>query len=140
VNVGRLRHPRNQHVLVSLAGPVTNVVLAGIAAGLFKVLGGVNSIGLTLGTSTLWVQILFMFGLVNLWLAMFNLLPIPPLDGSAILERFLPRAWWPRYLQLRRYTMPAVVIIVLINYQLNPGPLTWLFGRVFVWWVHVLGL
>src|SRR5271169_3126489 len=84
VNVGRLRSPRNEGVVVSLAGPLTNVVLAALAAMLFRVSHAVNTLGF--GGFALWAEILFSLGLVNMWLAMINLVPIPPLDGSVLIE------------------------------------------------------
>lgn len=138
VNVSKLRHPRNEGVVVSLAGPFTNVVLAGLAALAFRGLGAATAV--SNGQVDLWARILFYFGLVNVALAAFNMIPIPPLDGSVLLERMLPRAWWPGYLRLRQYTMPLVILLVIINFYLNPGPITWLFEQIQNWWLHVVGL
>lgn len=105
VNVGKLRSPRNHSVLVSAAGPATNIVLALIAAVLFRTMRP--------EPSTAAYELITGFGLVNTLLATFNLLPIPPLDGSAFVERVLPRRWWPGYLQLRRWAMPILLVLVL---------------------------
>ena len=104
VNLSRLRHPRNEGLLVSLAGPATNFTLAAIAALLFRVFNPAD------GTFS---DILIDFGTLNVFLGTFNLLPIPPLDGSAVLERLLPRAWWGPYLQIRQYSMILVLLVVL---------------------------
>jgi Zn-dependent protease len=135
VNTARLRSPRNQGVLVSLAGPATNAVLAAIAAVVFlKVL---NPVG---GLSTV-DQIVFYFGLVNVSLMVFNLIPLPPLDGSVIFERLLPARYWPTYLRYRQYTMPIIMGLVLLNFLLNPhGPITWLFDHVDTWWASLLNV
>ncbi|MHB1777885.1 MAG: site-2 protease family protein [Acidimicrobiales bacterium] len=138
VNVSRLRHPRNEGVLVSLAGPLTNVVLAVVAGLLFRAVGGLHSVDAA-GFTSLVPEILFFLGLANVVLAAFNMIPIPPLDGSVLLERLLPRAWWPGYLRIRQYTMPLVLLIVVVNFYLNPGPITWLFEQIQTWWLHVLG-
>jgi Zn-dependent protease len=134
VNIGKLHSPRNQGVLVSLAGPGTNVVLAAIAAVVFKLtydpLATFKLVSLD--------GVMLYLGLVNISLAIFNMIPIPPLDGSVLLERMLPRAWWPAYLRLRPYTMPLVMVLVLLNWQLNPGPITWMFEQVQNWWLHLL--
>jgi Zn-dependent protease len=109
VNVSRLRNPRNQSLYVSLAGPVVNIVL--------------SAIGLLL----CWIavhhtQSLFMFrvgeylGIANLVLAVFNLIPIPPLDGSAVIERFVPRRHLPRYYQLRARALPIVMVLVVLDF------------------------
>ena len=55
------------------------------------------------------VQILFSFALVNLFLGLFNLLPIPPLDGSALIERVLPGQWLPHWNRFRPYGIPRAV-------------------------------
>ena len=86
-------------------------------------------------------QIVFYIGLVNVWLCIFNLIPIPPLDGSVLLERLLPARYWPTYLRYRQYTMPILLGLVLLNFFLYPhGPITWLFDQLFNWWANVLGI
>ena len=72
---------------MSLAGPATNAVIAAIAAVVFihVIRPGLPAVGFPTGA-----QIVFYIGLVNVWLCIFNLIPIPPLDGSALLERLLP--------------------------------------------------
>ncbi len=137
VNVARLRSPRNQGVLVSLAGPATNVVLAGLCAlGFVAVHGSVPAPGTN--QFTLAAEIFFYAGLVNVLLAMFNMIPLPPLDGSVLIERALPRAWWPGYLRFRQYTMPLLLVLVLLNASMHPGPLTWLYENVENWWFNLL--
>jgi Zn-dependent protease len=105
VNVGRLRHPRNDAVLTGLAGPAMNLVLVGIA---FVVLRQLHPI-------TFWPFILlWLFGMYNILLACFNLIPVPPLDGSSVVERLLPRRWWGPYLAIRPYTMLLVFGLVIV--------------------------
>ena len=58
------------------------------------------------------IQILFSFAVVNLFLGLFNLLPIPPLDGSALLERVLPEAWLPHWYQFRPYGFLVLFLLV----------------------------
>lgn len=140
VNPGALRHPRNEGVAVSLAGPATNVVLAALAYGLFRIFNGVDTVTIEGTFGALWAEILFYLGLTNIWLAVFNMVPVPPLDGSVLFERLLPRRWWPAYLRFRPYTMPVLVGLVLVNFLLHPGPLTWLFTHLYSWWAGRLGL
>ena len=86
-------------------------------------------------------QVLFWAGLVNVGLCVFNMIPIPPLDGSVLFERLLPARWWPTYLRYRQYTMPILLGLVVLNFVLNPhGPLTWLFNEIYNWWASVLGV
>jgi Zn-dependent protease len=139
VNTGKLHSPRNQGVLVSLAGPATNAVIAAISAVVFiqVIRPGLPAFGV-IPTGA---QIVFYIGLVNVWLCIFNLIPIPPLDGSVLFERLLPARYWPTYLRYRQYTMPILLGLVLLNFFLYPhGPITWLFGQLSSWWTNVLGI
>jgi Zn-dependent protease len=139
VNVSKLRSPRNQGVLVSLAGPATNVVLCTASAVAFHVFGGVNA--LNANPNNLWALILVYLGLVNVWLTVFNLIPIPPLDGSVVIERMLPASLWPGYLNLRRYTLPLVLVVVVLA-SIIPDGNTSLIGHlsqsVENWWFGIL--
>jgi Zn-dependent protease len=136
VNTARLRSPRNQGVLVALAGPFTNAVLAGLGAWLF--IGSFRDTALRTGVLSLPAQIVFLFSLGNIGLMAFNLVPIPPLDGSVLFERLLPRRYWPTYLRIRPYTMMIVVGLVLLNFLFNPGPITIAFQHLYNWWAGVL--
>lgn len=103
VNPRRMRHPRNNSLLVSLAGPVTNLTLVTIATVALRAMN-------LHGTVLEWV---FAFAQVNIVLAVFNLIPLPPLDGSAVLERLMPMSWWPNYLKLRQYSMLVLIVVFL---------------------------
>ena len=132
VRPSRMRRPRDHGLLTSLAGPATNIVLAVVAALLLRaVLGPENSVATP---SRLLVEVLVAFGLVNVVLAAFNLLPVPPLDGSALVERVLPERWLPRWHQLRRYSMILVFALVF----LIPGALSRVFRVAFDLWTKLL--
>ena len=138
VNVGRLRHPRNEGVVVSLAGPAMNAALAAVFGLLFVHFARATVISTQ--NFSVGAQILFYASLVNVGLCAFNLIPIPPLDGSVLFERLLPRSWWPGYLRYRQYTMPILLGLVLLNFFLYPhGPITWFFNQLYSWWQSVLG-
>jgi Zn-dependent protease len=139
VDVGRLRSPRNHSVVVSLVGPGVNIVLAlvcavalrhGVAAHTRVVAGLGSSDGVVLGVLPGWAQYVFLLGFVNVILAAFNLIPLPPLDGSAVLERLLPTRWLPRYFRIRPLTMFVPLIVVF----LFPSALGHLFGPLQQWW------
>jgi Zn-dependent protease len=138
VNTARLRSPRNQGVLVSLAGPATNAILAAAFAIIFVKFARAGV--LSSGNFSVPAEIIFYASLVNVGLFVFNMLPIPPLDGSVLFERLLPARYWPTYLRYRQYTMPILMGLVLLNFIFNPGPLTWLFERLYNWWYGVLGV
>lgn len=124
VNVGRLRNPRNHGLLVSLAGPATNAVLALAAALIVRTWFQNGGLGFV---------ILRDFGLVNTMLCAFNLIPIPPLDGSAVVERLLPKVWWPAYLRLRQFALPIILVIALVA----PGGILYLIQPALSLWMHI---
>jgi Zn-dependent protease len=114
VNVGRLRRPRNGSVWVSLAGPATNAVLFVVAALAFRYLLAhrlflsPTATGLPVG-----YEFLLTAGLANITIGVFNLIPIPPLDGSAVVERLVPLRHLQRYYQLRPYGMLIVFLVAI---------------------------
>jgi Zn-dependent protease len=116
VNPARMRHPRRDIVFVSLAGPTTNFVLMAIAALLTR--AELRSSGSFLGgaidvsSSSLLLEITFYFAVVNLLLGIFNLLPIPPLDGSALVERLMPKEWLPAWYRVRPYGLVVLFLLV----------------------------
>jgi Zn-dependent protease len=103
-------NPRNFHrykrgdIIVSLAGIATNLVLAPICALLIVPLGLIGRAAPAAAPSLSILQEMLRYGVViNLVLALFNLLPIPPLDGSHVMKHLLPPALSLRYQQLGRY-------------------------------------
>lgn len=117
IDPSRLRRPRRDMLIVSLAGPACNLVLCVIAAVVCRwlVRNGaplVSSFGAA-GPDLL-VQVVFAFAVVNLLLGLFNLLPIPPLDGSAVIEPFLPREWLPAWYRFRPYGLLVVFALVFM--------------------------
>jgi Zn-dependent protease len=114
VNPARLRDPRRHLLLVSLAGPATNFVLMFASAFAARAVFDPASVPRVFGFSDLPldVQILFSFALVNLFLGVFNLLPIPPLDGAALIERVLPANWLPAWYRFRPYGFLVLFLLV----------------------------
>lgn len=134
VNQGRLRDPRNHGLLVSLAGPATNIVIAVLVALVLRSLTGMVEGGLRLSPDSLWLELLLLFGVLNVVLAAFNLLPLPPLDGSEVVARFLPRRWLPAWFKLRRWSMPLLFLVIF----LVPGALSRVFDAALSVWALLL--
>jgi Zn-dependent protease len=137
VNTARLRSPRNQGVLVSLAGPLTNAVLAGVFGVLF--VHFYRAQFTTPNYLSVVGQLVFWASFMNVGLFVFNMIPVPPLDGSVLFERLLPARWWPTYLRYRQYTMPVLLGLVMISfifYSHGGGPLSWLFDHLYNWWAQ----
>jgi Zn-dependent protease len=126
IDSSKLNNPRHQLLAISLAGPLTNVVLALIGGLLLRVVGVVESIAL--------LQIALPWVLVNVFIAAFNLLPFPPLDGSEIMAWLLPGKARVAFRSAERFAMPVLLVLVLVFPRLFFGivePLaTWLLGVV----------
>jgi len=112
VNPRLLRNPRSQMLLVSLAGPFTNFLLAAVSAVTARALFDEHAFYATFTDVPIVVRILISFTLVNVGLGVFNLLPIPPLDGASIIERFLPDRALASYHRFRPYGMLVLLGLV----------------------------
>jgi Zn-dependent protease len=132
VNVSRLRKPRQQSLYVSLAGPVMNIILSGI--GLLLCDQAVTGEYIT--NSTLF-NVGLALGIANLLLAAFNLLPIPPLDGSAVIERFVPNKHLGAYYHYRARALPLVLVFVILSeYVFHFGSNA--LGDLETWWISLI--
>jgi Zn-dependent protease len=107
VNPNRLRYGKVGYALTALAGPASNLVLAG-AMVLPMRLSDVELVGFA---GLLASQIVFL----NLLLAAFNMVPIPPLDGSKILAGLLPDFWFPYLARLDQYGFGILLVIILVG-------------------------
>ncbi len=136
VNVSRLRKPRQQSLYVSLAGPVVNIVLSAI--GLFVCdLAVVNRSGTVLIHNSALFNAGLALGIANLLLAAFNLLPIPPLDGSAVIERFVPSKHLGAYYHWRARALPLVLLFVILSeYVFHFGSNA--LGDLENWWIGLI--
>ncbi len=140
VDVSRLRSPRNQSVLVSLAGPAVNITLSVIAGVLLHLrLSQILAHSSLLSSAQITVdpslvdRILFYMGAINLLLGVFNMIPIPPLDGSAVIERILPSALLPGYYRLRMLMLPVVLVLFLVF----PNAIATVFNPIINLWVRI---
>ncbi|MBV9930172.1 MAG: site-2 protease family protein [Alphaproteobacteria bacterium] len=134
----RMRNPRLHMVLVALAGPGMNLLLAVLGA-----LGLAALLAAAPGESTLSLFLalnLFNFVAINIFLAVFNLLPIPPFDGGHVVEGLLPRRLAVHYGKLRRYGFLLLIALLFVLPQLFPRanlvdrvvrpPVAWIAGAL----------
>ncbi len=139
VNMRNLRNPKKANIYISAAGPLSNIFTAIIASIFFLILKKsgfitINTINQSLnalfvksgalpGLAGFLSLILISLILINLILAFFNLIPIPPLDGSGILEGFLKGEALRLYLQIKPYGFVILIALIyfkLINYIFSP--------------------
>ena len=134
VNAYRLRNGMTDMAVVSAAGPAANVALALAFALLFRI--GVLDPEITRqGLQSLdpmaWISWIATYGvLLNLVLAVFNLLPLPPLDGGGILAGTAPRSWRPAIEKLQRYGPIALIALIGVTIATNLNPLGFIFRPV----------
>lgn len=113
VNYRRLRNPRRDMVLVALAGPGMNLLLAligtAILAATLYLSGGART-----GAAAIIAANALNFLLINIFLAVFNLLPVPPFDGGHVVEGVLPPSAAQRFAKIGRYSLVVMVVLLLI--------------------------
>ena len=115
VYLDNLKHPKRDEVIVAFAGPGSNLLLAGLGALLLKGMVGLASAGTipyAMGTQA--AEFFVTFILVNLSLAFFNLIPVPPLDGSSILVPFLRGRARAQYYRIQQYAMPILIVALYL--------------------------
>ncbi|MEG0070502.1 MAG: site-2 protease family protein [Raoultibacter sp.] len=124
-NPAYFKDPKKGDVIVGLAGPFANLLLACLAAVIAWLLFPLaqNLVMQNEFFAIFYLQFLPMFALINLYLMFFNLLPIPPLDGSSIIALLLPRKYLPQYYQIQRYAFPVfMIVLIALPYVFNVNP------------------
>lgn len=119
INTRYFRHPRRDLVIVSLAGVAGNILTAVVCVLFLRFLGEpwyrlAGRAGIT---------VLIQMIAINVGLAAFNLIPVPPLDGSRVLEAFLPFRYLRYYYWLERYGMIILLVLLMtgiVDVLFNP--------------------
>ena len=111
INPFNFRSPRRGLFLVSLAGPASNVLLALVCGIILRLLGPGSAGGVLLPLQVILVSIT----ILNLYLAFFNLIPIPPLDGSGVLSSLLPVEYARKYESVGRYGTLLILGLLVVG-------------------------
>ena len=136
VNTRQLRHPKRDFALIAAAGPASNLVMAAIGAAVLSVARNAAGPGDIAGGAVTGPleAFFFTFAIVNVLLAVFNMIPVPPLDGGNVLLGLLPAGPSRLIEQLRPYG-----ILILYALMLT-GVLSTLLGPVVAYLRYLLGV
>jgi Zn-dependent protease len=116
VNPRKYTNYRRGDIIVSLAGIVTNLILAVLFTALVPLLGLAGRALPAAESSIALVQVMFVYGInINLVLAAFNLMPIPPLDGSHVVKHLLPASWARAFQRAARFGFILLLALVTIG-------------------------
>lgn len=114
-NPARVKYNEFGSALIGAAGPFTNLVLAIIAAGIFRVWG--------VHQDTTIYNSIVLFTEVNIGFFIFNMIPFPPLDGSRILYAFAPEPLQEVMMRIEQMGFFAIIIFVMVIFQFIAGPI-----------------
>ena len=128
VNIKRFRRRKRDFALTALAGPVSNLLMAVIFLGILRIAPRlpVGPDGVQLA-----VRLLAYAAYINVSLAVFNLIPIPPLDGSRVLTAVLPDRAYDSVLRKERYTMGILLIALVFFNRMGYSPVSFVTEKVF---------
>ncbi len=125
-NPAYFKKPKTGDVIVGVAGPAANLAMAALAAVVaWALYGAAPSLVMQSELfSYFYLTFLPLFALVNLCLLFFNVLPIPPLDGSSVLALLVPKKHLPAYYQVQRYALPVfMIVLIILPYVLHVNPI-----------------
>ncbi len=128
VNPIHFKDPKKDMALTALAGPLTNILIAVVAAQVVRFLPG----------NELLSPILYMVVLYNLMLAIINLIPIPPLDGSKVLASILPSDLAYSYLSVERFGI--FILFALLLFPIGGFSLGQIINNLILFSIHILGI
>ena len=128
VNINHFRNPKRDFALTALAGPVSNLLMAIVFLLLIR---AVPYMHLATDGTRLLLRLLTYAAYINISLAVFNLIPIPPLDGSRVLTAFLPDRAYTSVLRKERYAMGILLIALLCFSRMGYSPISLLTDGAF---------
>ncbi len=133
INSRNFKNFKRDLSLVALAGPLSNILLAFICIGLMFIVGKFSGVSNEINNITmLFFTFFHMAASMNIGLAVFNLIPIPPLDGSRIIISILPKKLLDSYLKVEQYSRFVFLALVLSTWiPLSIGPFSTLSDLVF---------
>lgn len=130
INPQYYRNPKVGMAISSAAGPISNLLLALLIMVVYRLVRLPLLVYVAANWATYLLQIIFYLIIINLSLALFNLLPVPPFDGSRIFALFLPEKAYFAIQKYERYIMIGVLLLVWgVPWVFGIDPLGWLLGK-----------
>ena len=137
VDPRNFKNPKSGMAITAIAGPISNLLAAFVGAVLLRLLiliSGILPISIFVGAATFFRYYI----MINIGIAVFNLIPLPPLDGSKILEAFLPDRIIYKYAQYQGII--SLVLLALILLGVLSVPLSYLQYYIYTGMMHIVGL
>ena len=141
INARNFKNPKRGMAFTAIAGPISNFLLALVTTVLFAVCNFAESYLFYTGVLTndfvirildVLCLLLYLFGYMNFLLAAFNMIPVPPFDGSRFLSLFLPDKTYFKLMKYERYIMFGILILMIVCSRLfNFSPFAWVAEKLF---------
>ncbi len=126
INTRYFKKPRRDMAICALAGPLSNVVISFASLLVYRILLSVipyysfTEAGFAFNLTTLVFQFLISFASLNLYLGLFNLIPVPPLDGSRVLFVILPDKYYFGIMKYEKYIQLALIVLLYTGFIRGP--------------------
>ena len=129
VNIRKFKNPKVGFAITAVAGPLSNLIMAFISLGILRIMYLIEgtSVDVLILSSYIFPTVAF----INIALAIFNLIPVPPLDGSRVIMAFLPDKAYVKLLQNERYLMIALFAAMFVLGEAGYSPISFLAEKVY---------
>ena len=140
INARNFNNPKRGMAFTAIAGPIANLLLGVFGTVVYSVVifffsvnfASISQNQFLFNVFVMLMNFFYLFGMMNFILMVFNLIPIPPFDGSRFFSLFLPTKWYFAIMKYERYTMIAVIALSFLCVRLfNISPASFAAGKLF---------